>query len=259
MKKILFFLGVSIVVVLFSSCKPQPIQPDGILKDVDGNKYNTVKIGNQVWMSQDLQVKHLPNGIALQGFEIRQSEPAFIEYGGKMLYNAMAAQYGADSGDVRVQGLCPNGWHLPSHAEWQQLINYVNAHPELWDTSGTVSRALASQQWSSSAEAANFNQTGFSALSTGYFISYGRHTEVFDQRWAQNGNAYFWCADHNGDFPVTITDTAQSPWTFPSWGWFGSDSLEVQSYVLLLNPNQDSPEISSLPDIHYCAIRCVKD
>lgn len=247
-----------VIATLFCACKPEIIEL-GKPVDVDGNTYDTVCIGTQTWMSQDLRVTHLPNGIALQGFDIRQTEPAYIEYGGKMLYNAMAAQYGAGSESELVQGICPNGWHLPSHAEWQQLIDHVTAHPEFWESSGSVSCALSSQQWSSSSEAANFNKTGFSALPTGYFISYGRHTEVFEQRWTQQGNAYYWSSDHNDDFPITITDTIQTPWIQPNWGWFGSDSMEVQSYVLLLTPDQDSPKISSLPDIHYCAIRCVKN
>ena len=189
---------------------------------------------------------------------MRQSYIAMRQCGGKVLYNAIAAQYGAGSGNGHVQGICPKGWHLPSHVEWQQLIDYVSAHPGLWEASGTVSRSLTSQHWPSSEETSAFNQSGFSSLPTGYFISYGRHIEIPELRWTKQENAYYWSSDHNDSFPFTVTPN-DSPWTTPQWEWFGSDSLEVQSYVLLLNPEQGSPEISSLPDIHYCAIRCVKD
>lgn len=145
-----------------------------------------------------------------------------------------------------------------------EVINHYTEHPELWESSGTVSRALASQQWSSSPEAAQFNQTGFSALSTGYVISYARHTELssyeeqVEQRWTQRGNAYYWSTDHNDYYPRPYIPI-ESPWAIPQWDRYGSDSTQVQSYVLLLNTNQETPEISSLPDIHYCAIRCVKN
>lgn len=252
-----------LVATCFWGCKPERIET-GKPVDVDGNIYDTVRIGSQTWMCQDLKVKHFPNGIALQEFQIGLKEPAFLEYNGKMLYNALAAQYGGVSANGHIQGICPDGWHLPSRDEWQQLTDYITEHPALWESSGTVSRALASQQWSSSSEAAQFNQTGFSALPTGYLISYARHTELpnyeeqIEQRWTQRGNAYYWSTDHNDYYPISVTPN-ESPWTMPQVGWFGDDSLEVQSYVLLLNISQEKPEISSLPDIHYCAVRCVKD
>lgn len=252
---------VVLVALLFCACKPEPIEPTELVaKDVDGNIYQTVKIGTQIWMNEDLRVSHLPDGSDLQPFAIRMKQPSVTTYGGKVLYNSMAAQFGAGTTSSNVQGVCPDGWHLPSSTEWRQLIDYVSSHPECWDTSGSVSHALASQNWSSSAEATRFNQTGFSALPTGSFISYDRHTEVFEQRWAQRGNAYYWCADHNEYYPRPHADSVSpSPWPIPQWGWFGTDSLEVQSFVFLLNINQELPEISSLPDIHYCAIRCVKN
>lgn len=268
MKKInrKLILATMVIATLLCACnKPEPETPTSqILTDVDGNTYDTVRIGTQIWMSQDLKVKHFPNGIDLKKFRIGLKEPAYLDYGGKMLYNALAAQYGETSGNGHVQGICPDGWHLPTRAEWQQLTDYVAEHPSLWESSGSVSHAMESQQWPLPVDAALFNQTGFSALPTGYLISFPRHTELFtyeeqvEQRWVQRGNAYYWSADHNDDYPATYIPD-DSPWAIPHWGWLQDDSLEVQSYVLLLNANQESPEFSSLPDIHYCAIRCVKD
>lgn len=269
MKKIIrkIFTATVAVAALLCACThetPEPEEPQK-LTDVDGNNYDTVCIGTQTWMSQDLKVKHFPNGIALQEFRTKQKEPAYSDYGGKILYNAMAAQYGETSGNGHVQGVCPDGWHLPSRDEWQQLTDYVADHPALWVSSGSVSNAMESQQWPLSAEdAAQFNKTGFSALPTGYIISFARHTEwpsyeeQMERRWFHRENAYYWSSDHNENYPATYIPNP-SPWMMPQWGWFGVDSLEVQSYVMLLNASQETPEISSLPDIHYCAIRCVKD
>lgn len=257
------FLTAMVVAALLCACKPEP-SPVEKLTDIDGNTYDTVHIGAQIWMSQDLRVKHFPDGAALKEFRINLREPAYLDYGGKMLYNALAAQYGGVSANGHVRGLCPEGWHLPSRDEMQQLTDYIAEHPALWESSGTVSNAMASQQWSLSAEAAQFNRTGFSALPTGYLISYARHTELsnyeeqVEQRWVQRGSAYYWSSDHNEYYPISITPN-DSSWAIPQWGWLGNDSAEVQSYVLLLNTSQESPEITSLPDVHYCAIRCVKD
>ena len=259
MKKvnISLFFAIMVVAALLCACTHEIEEPKK-LTDVDGNTYDTVRIGTQTWMSQDLKVKHFPNGAALRTFEPKLREPAYTDYSGKILYNALAAQYGELSGNGHVQGICPDGWHLPSRDEWLQLADYVAEHPSLWESSGSVSHAMASQQWSSSADAAQFNETGFSALPTGYFISFARHIEVTEHRWVQRGSAYYWSSDHNEYYPRPVTPD-ESPWAIPQWGWFGEDSLEVQSYVLLLNTNQESPEISSLPDVHYCAVRCVKN
>lgn len=257
-----------LVAMLFCACKPEPIEPvEPAAKDVDGNIYKTVKIGAQIWMSEDLKVLHLPDGSDLQPFKIRQQSPSFvITEKGNVLYNSMAAQFGSGSAVAHVRGICPKGWHLPTSDEWRQLVNYVSEHPECWDTSGSVSNALASQKWPCSwgytlfnqKVFSAFNQTGFSALPTGYYISYACHTEFAYKPWVQRQNVYYWSADHNDYYPRPITDSP-SPWNMPAMGWFGSDSLETHSFVFLLDINKEQPEISSLPDIHYCAIRCVKD
>ena len=87
MKKILALL-LGTVVFLIIACN----KPDGPLTDVDGNQYSTVKIGNQVWMSQDLKVTHLPDGSALSTYDILIDKPAYLTFSGKVYYNAAAAQ-----------------------------------------------------------------------------------------------------------------------------------------------------------------------
>lgn len=257
MKRLGLFFGFFLCSALFMCCEHGRIDSTAIPIDVDGNRYDTVHIGSQIWMSQDLKVLHLPNGMALQEFWIRLEVPAYVIYGDKVLYNSMAAQFGADSSSTRVQGICPKGWHLPSSAEGQQLIDYLSNHPELWNVSGTVSNSLADRNWGN-VEHVGFNQTGFSAQPTGYVHSYDSHSDIGDNRWMERGKAYYWCSDHNDYYPRPNNSTP-SPWPIPAWGVWGTDSLEVQSFVFLLDINQEKPEISSLPDIHYCAIRCVKD
>ena len=258
MKRIKLLCGFFVLAAMLTACKPEPIELSTVPKDVDGNVYDTVRIGNQTWMSQDLQVLHLPNGLALQPFGIRQEEPAYTTYGGKTLYNSMAAQYGASNSSAHVQGICPNGWHLPSSAEWQELIDYVNDHPGTWNISGTVSHALANQVWGYETHA-NDNQTGFSAEPTGYVHSYDSHSDIGDNRWEGRKEAFYWSADHNDYYPRPYNAPDPTPWILPQWGVYGTDSLQTQSFVFKLNLNHELPEISSLPDIHYCAVRCVKD
>ena len=76
---------------LFAACERNP---DGPLTDVDGNQYNTVKIGDQVWMSQGLKVTHLPDGSDLSTYDILLKKPAYFIFSGKVYYNAAAAHNG---------------------------------------------------------------------------------------------------------------------------------------------------------------------
>lgn len=67
------FLAIKVVAALFCACQPEIpeiVEPE-VFTDVDDNIYDTVRIGAQTWTSQDLRVKHCPDGPALKEFEIK--------------------------------------------------------------------------------------------------------------------------------------------------------------------------------------------
>ncbi|MCB0795053.1 MAG: T9SS type A sorting domain-containing protein [Flavobacteriales bacterium] len=121
-------------IVLFAALLPLPavvITASGqacpaSVTDIDGNTYPAVLIGDQCWMSENLKTAHyrdgsvIPNTTNLFSWALLNSgawcnydnDPVSDTIYGK-LYNGHAV------GDVR--GLCPQGWHVPSDAEWQQL------------------------------------------------------------------------------------------------------------------------------------------
>lgn len=103
------------------------------VKDVDGNTYKTVKIGNQVWMAENLNVEHYSNGDPIPYVEdnyewSRLKTGAWCYYlwdseNGKIygkLYNWYAVN---DS-----RGLAPKGWHIPDFKEWDEMINYLGGN-----------------------------------------------------------------------------------------------------------------------------------
>lgn len=120
--------------------RPQDGQPcaneDSVVTDVDGNQYLTVQIGTQCWMKENLRTTRFPNGkeIALgkkkDGYTPLRYAPKdslarVPEFG--FLYNwcaAMNESASSTSNPSGVQGICPDGWHLPSASEWQQLVDY---------------------------------------------------------------------------------------------------------------------------------------
>ncbi len=114
---------------------------NGFTDSRDGTHYNAVKIGNQVWMAENL--KYLPSVVGpgtgsqttpyyyVYGYDSTVVADAkatsnYTTYG--VLYNWPAAMNEATSSSSNpsgVQGACPTGWHLPSDAEWTELTDYL--------------------------------------------------------------------------------------------------------------------------------------
>lgn len=101
-----------------------------IMVDYDGNIYNTVKIGHQCWMKENLRTTHYADGTELPlGGELASlTEPLYFNYPvGNLtfeergfLYNWTAIVNGDTSSMTNpsgIQGVCPDGWHVPSILE----------------------------------------------------------------------------------------------------------------------------------------------
>jgi uncharacterized protein (TIGR02145 family) len=188
--------------------------------DYDNNTYNTVQIGNQCWMKENMRATHYANGdpVPAGGSNLSYYEPYYYDYSSSgipleqrgYLYNWGAAMHGAASSAASpsgVQGICPDGWHVPSHAEWTEMTDYVSSQSEYTcgGNSSNNAKALASKEWwNTSTEscavgndlAAN-NATGFSAVPAGYFedwsSSFGS-AGVFTAFWssrANEGSSYY--------------------------------------------------------------------
>ena len=134
-----------VLVLFFMSChKDKLSNSDGLIlknavTDIDGNIYNAVQIGNQVWMAENLRTTHyadgtpIPSGSTYDDYHYSSTEPYFydpiaynIKYG--YLYNWPAVIHGAENSNNNpsgIQGICPNGWHVPSDEEWNELKNTV--------------------------------------------------------------------------------------------------------------------------------------
>jgi len=122
----------------------------GILTDIDGNSYNTVKIGMQIWMAENLKTTKYSNGIEIilvdteaQWDMLTETDKAYCWYGdnsdNKSVYGALytwaAAMNGSTSSSSSpsgVQGICPTGWHIPSDGEWHTLILGLDSEAQLY-------------------------------------------------------------------------------------------------------------------------------
>ena len=165
------------------------------LTDIDGNVYNTVQIGSQCWMKENLRTtKYADNTDIAQG-STTSTIIAYWYYPNNdasnkptygLLYNWPAVMHGAASSETNpsnVQGICPTGWHVPSDAEWTQLTDYVSSQSQYVCGSDNtyIAKALTSTTgWNSSTTnicspgntPSDNNATGFSALPAGGY-NYG--------------------------------------------------------------------------------------
>jgi uncharacterized protein (TIGR02145 family) len=151
---------------------------DNTITDIrDNNVYKIVTIGNQVWMAENLRYSgDIPQVIDNEAWELiainETREPAWCYYDNNPSFNN---QYGKlyNWYAVHTGTLCPPGWHIPSHAEWEQLSDFLGGS----SIAGGKMKSLAS--WESPNEEAT-NESGFSGLpggvrwSSGEFLFAGR-------------------------------------------------------------------------------------
>jgi uncharacterized protein (TIGR02145 family) len=152
--------------------------------DIDGNVYNTVTIGTQVWMKENLKVTRYRNGDA-----IGTTTPATKNISGETKPKYQWAYRGNES-NVAVygrlytwyaatdsRGLCPTGWHLPTDDEWTTLINYLGGQV----VAGENMKEAGTAHWRNHhSQRKADNSSGFTALPGGYRGSNGIFVYIGD-------------------------------------------------------------------------------
>lgn len=90
------------------------------MSDRDGNSYRTVQLGDHVWMAENFRGTTYSDGASIPSFVYDGEDPDVSIYG--RLYR-FAAALRTDASPGGAQGACPDEWHVPSDAEWQELID----------------------------------------------------------------------------------------------------------------------------------------
>lgn len=126
----LYYTGDSTNVVSITNLDSMVIFICGVSKVSYGGKdYNTVLIGDQCWLKENLDIgtmitTNYPSNNAIIEKHCYNNLPANCEtYGGLYMWDE-AMQYVTTEG---ARGICPDGWHIPTEAEAQTLINYVES------------------------------------------------------------------------------------------------------------------------------------
>jgi len=142
------------------------------ITDIDGNVYRIIKIGTQWWMAENLKVTHYRNGDAIPNVT-DDTEWAGLTTGAYCYYensSSYAADYGALYNWYAVKdsrNIAPEGWHVPSEAEWQTLTDYLGGY----NVAGGKLKETGTDHWLSPNTGAT-NESGFTALPAGWCSPY---------------------------------------------------------------------------------------
>lgn len=137
----------------------------GNITDIDGNIYNTITIGSQIWTVENLKVTHYRNGDPIPNVTdnttwCNLTSGAYCNYDDNIvatyghLYNWYAV--------VDSRNIAPAGWHIPSDAEWQTLIDYLGGN----NVAGGEMKEAGTFHWSNPNTSAS-NESGFTGLPGG--------------------------------------------------------------------------------------------
>jgi uncharacterized protein (TIGR02145 family) len=159
------------------------------LSDVEGNQYNVVKIGTQVWMKENLQTTKYNDGLSIPNVTDNAAwaaltTGAYSDYsntpGNSTTYGRLYNWYAVDNNSgtkVASNGgknVCPTGWHVPTDAEWTTLTTYLGGE----SVAGGKLKETGTSHWIDPNTGAT-NTSGFTALpggtrnSGGYYGSNG--------------------------------------------------------------------------------------
>ena len=206
------------VLTLFTACErheQQAVETElGTVLDYEGNKYRTIKLGEQWWMVNNLKTTHYADGTEIPLVESISTWEAlgyediaccFYDNGinnEKQTYGAlytwpavMNGHPSSDSNPSGVQGVCPDGWHVPSDSEWKELEMYLGMTEPAADSMGLRGANQGSMLASSASlwldgyldSNPDFGSSGFHAQPGG-----GRR---YDGTFGHKGdNANFWTA-----------------------------------------------------------------
>ena len=225
-----------------ASCANTPI-----VTDIDGNIYKTVQIGNQCWMRSNLRTTTLSSGVKIQNGKQSSGDYLFSESDSYFytstfwFYDFNSVELGLlyNNAAANLDGICPQGWKVPSLTQMQNLVNFLVNNSEYRcdpSISNSVAKSLGTNgdhiMWynnncpdcslCSSDGNSILNKTNFSAYPVGYFSS---------------SNGYI-----NGDHVAGF--------------WPHNDSSHN---AFILESTSSEPKFEQYPKTTGFSIRCIKE
>lgn len=232
-------LLIGLILLFMNSCKddnnPTPVKETGTVTDVDNNVYQTIKIGNQWWMAENLKVTKFRNGNMIRNAQSNadwnDTVAAYCLYDNNS--NAPGLLYNWYAVNDKV-GIAPHGWHIPTDEEWKTLEKYLGM-------SQTEADKLS---WRGNNEAANLKMESPNGWS------------IFENIWSTNESKFTALAGGCRLFNGTWAD----PGLFATGFWWTSTSHpDNEAYYRYLDYKSSQIFRSHVPSNYGMSVRCVKD
>lgn len=214
------------------SATGQPCSSSPTVKDIDGNTYNTVQIGEQCWTKENLKVTKYSDGSTIPLDNSGGTAGNGSGQTWSTLKTGARTVYGHDNNNLSTYGylynwyaaadsrnICPSGWHVPTDGELTTLTTYLGGST----VAGGKLKATGTTYWSNNAGASNIS--GFTALGSG-FRSAG------------------------SEFSNIKTGT---------FFWSSSSKSTVNAWQLFLTDNDNLTRRDSSPNENGFSIRCIKN
>ncbi len=163
----------------------------GTVRDIDGNQYQTVRIGKQIWMRENLRSVNYSNQLPIAGHYDLETDQNL----GKHYSFDAASGVTPEAKAETLNGVCPTGWHIPGDDEWKELLAYVGAPSNQLSTLNLIGNGLATMFKDGSAdtwsdELAN-NVTGFSVLPAGIVCKCDNEWNCETAFWTSTPNIFY--------------------------------------------------------------------
>ncbi|MBO2524799.1 MAG: hypothetical protein CW341_03730 [Bacteroidetes bacterium] len=183
------------------------------VRDAEGNVYNTLQIGKQCWMKENMRATCDKNGNSIASGTVSSSFTTPYRYypnNDKSNVNEFGYLYNWEA----AMKVCPSGWHLPSYPEWMELVDYLGSQNQYVCGKGkeNINKALASTKgWGSCTEECatgyfklSNNATGFSAMPAGTYNN--------EYRWFGTVCAFWGSTIERGDYYYFIIGNKRADW-----------------------------------------------
>ena len=184
---------------------------NGYVDDIDSNYYKTIKIGNQVWMAENLKTTRYSDGTIISQINDKtdwsntstDSTPAWVWYDTTSTYDNLFGKlynwYVVDSLSNGGRNVCPEGWKVPSVSDWNILTDFLTNNYYGHEGSGNdIASSMASKSlWTSNAVSGTVgNDTGRNNLSGFSAVPSGRRAQDGDFEQILN-HTEFWSSEEN--------------------------------------------------------------
>lgn len=230
------------------------------LIDIDGNEYQTVQIGNQIWMAENLRVKHFRDGTPIlhapshedwlgASGKFAKSLPAWCSYNNELenekkyglLYNYSVISY--------ESGVAPVGWRVPEVKDFEDMFSYLDGKPLPYGFSLLPGKLKAKNEW---CDNPFHNESGFSALPSG-----SRFTKLRPTLTELNWEQYQIALEESKTFdPIIAFEGLGEKCTF----WTSGTGMKGYPMIICLTTSKDFVLVDYTEHIHSGkSIRLIKE